>query len=316
MADDSTTDMANRDQSAAPKVWLDMDQARLDWAYDQSHHATNQQQVLRRRDLASERTRQRLGEPARHRYGASAAEELDCWMPKQSPLATAAGVPAMLFIHGGAWRGGLASNYAFVADPVVQAGCAALIADFLPVTELDGDLIRMTDQVRRAIAWVAKNAASLGIDPSRVHLVGHSSGAHLASAAMAIDWADRFSLARPPIASLTVCSGMYDLRPVSLSARSSYVRFTEAAIEQLSAIRHLKTLNVPLTIAWGSLESPEFQRQGSEYADAAEAAGLDVTRIFAEGYNHFEILETLANPFGLVASALLSQINRATASAG
>ena len=60
--------------SAAPKVWLDLDQVALDRAYDQAQHAPNMQQVLKRYELASERTRGRLGAPSRHRYGPTEAE--------------------------------------------------------------------------------------------------------------------------------------------------------------------------------------------------------------------------------------------------
>ena len=40
-----------------------------------------------------------------------------------------------------------------------------------------GDLTSIADQVRRAIAWVYRNAGSFGGDPARIHLYGHSSGA-------------------------------------------------------------------------------------------------------------------------------------------
>ncbi len=298
--------------TGAPKVWLDLDQAALDRAYDQAQHAPNMQQVLKRYELSSERARERLGQPSRHAYGPSAAEALDCFRPTdtQAP-AVAQPRPALLFIHGGAWRGGLARHYAFVAEPFVAAGYAVLIPDFAPVTELDGDLGRMTDQIRRAIAWVASNAAALGIDPARVHLFGHSSGGHLAAAALATDWRSAFSLAsNSPVASLSVCSGIYDLLPVRLSARSSYLRLTDEQVERLSPVRHLNGLSVPLMVAWGSLESPEFQRQAQHYADAAQAHGVHVARLIAEGYNHFEILETLANPCGLLGRVMLERIAR------
>ena len=296
------------DSFAAPKVWLDLDQAALDRAYDQAQHAPNMQQVLKRYELASERTRGRLGAPSRHRYGPTEAEALDCFRPR-SHSASQGLLPALLFVHGGAWRGGLARNYAFIADPFVAHSCAVLIPDFAPVTELDGDLGRMTDQIRRAIAWVLANAEALGIDPARIHLFGHSSGGHLSAAALHTNWASEFSLrTHSPVASLTVCSGIYELQPVRLSARSNYVRLSEDQVNALSPIRHVAALTTPLTVAWGSLESPEFQRQANDYAAAAEAAGRAVTRCVVEGCNHFEILETLASPYGVLGQMLLERV--------
>jgi arylformamidase len=36
----------------------------------------------------------------------------------------------------------------------------------------------MIEQVRRAISWVYKNAASFNGDQNKIYLSGHSSGAH------------------------------------------------------------------------------------------------------------------------------------------
>ena len=38
------------------------------------------------------------------------------------------------------------------------------------------------------------------------------------------------------------------------------------------------------------------------------ASGASVELIVAQGYNHFEILETLANPLGLLGRAVLGQM--------
>jgi arylformamidase len=104
-------------------------------------------------------------------------------------------------------------------------------------------------------------------------------------------------------------SGMYDLHPVRLSKRSSYVSFTDAMVEKLSAQRHLDGLNTPLILATGSCETPEFQRQSRDFAAAVKANGKPVELLVGEGYNHFELLETLANPYGLTGRAMLAQMN-------
>jgi arylformamidase len=48
---------------------------------------------------------------------------------------------------------------------------------------------------------------------------------------------------------------MHDLYPVSLSARSSYVKFTNEVVEALSAQRHLDRLMAPVIVAHGTLEN-------------------------------------------------------------
>ena len=61
-------------------------------------------------------------------------------------------------------------------------------------------------------------------------------------------------------------------------------------------------------LAYGSEESPEFQRQTRDFAAALTAAGKDVRVLTAEGYNHFEIAETLGNPYGVLGRAALEQM--------
>jgi arylformamidase len=61
-------------------------------------------------------------------------------------------------------------------------------------------------------------------------------------------------------------------------------------------------------VAYGTEETPEFQRQNREFAAALAAAGKPVRLIVAEGYNHFELPETLGNPYGLLGAAVLSQM--------
>jgi arylformamidase len=108
-------------------------------------------------------------------------------------------------------------------------------------------------------------------------------------------------------------SGMYDLKPVRLSKRSKYVKFTDEMEEALSAQRHIDKLNTPLILAHGTCETPEFQRQTRDFYAAVKAAGKPVELLVGEGYNHFEMLETLANPYGLLGRAVLAQMRLSAA---
>ena len=69
---------------------------------------------------------------------------------------------------------------------------------------------------------------------------------------------------------------MYDLKPVRLSARSSYVKFTDEMEHALSTQRHLARINCPVIATYGTLETPEFQRQSRDFAAAMKAAGKPV----------------------------------------
>ena len=144
-------------------------------------------------------------------------------------------------------------------------------------------------------------------ESGRLHLISHSSGSHLSGCAVTHDWAAD-GLPRDILKGATLSSGMYDLKPVRLSKRSKYVKFTDAMEQELSAMRHLDRLHTPLVLSYGTYETPEFQRQSRDFAAAVKAAGKPAELLVGEGYNHFEMLETLANPFGLLGRAVLEQM--------
>ncbi len=293
---------ASSPRQKGPRVFLDMDQQELDDAYTQINFAPNQPQIVARYASNSADMRARLGEPQRLAYGAAAIEHLDLYP------ARAAESPICVFFHGGAWRTGDAKTHAFAAEMFVGAGIHFASVDFDNVIATNGDLMPIADQVRRAVAWVYKNASSVGANPRRVYVAGHSSGAHLAAVVLTTDWAGSFALPSDIVRGGILSSGMYDLHPVRLSARSDYVRFTDAAVEALSPQRHVDRLTCPILVSHGTLELPEFQRQARDFVAAAKAAGKTAELLVAEGYNHFEILETLANPYGFSGRAALKMI--------
>lgn len=109
-----------------------------------------------------------------------------------------------------------------------------------------------------------------------------------------------------------LCSiGLFDLKPVCLSARRQYLACTDEIAHALSPQRHLDTLNAPVIVTYGTLETPEFQRQSRDFAAAVQAVGKPVQLLVGEGYNHFEIIETLGNPYGLLGRAVLEQMQLA-----
>jgi arylformamidase len=285
-----------------PLVFLDYDQEELDDSYTQESWAPNQLELDKRNAQKSAQAIARLGPPRRLAYGPAEAEKLDLYQT-QRPNA-----PINVYIHGGRWRFGSAALYAYQSEMFVDAGAHFIALDFNNVDETKGDLMVMADQVRRGVAWVYRNAGSFGGDPNRLYVSGHSSGAHLAGVVVTTEWRQDFGLPMNIVKGALLASGMYELRPVSLSVRSSYVNFTPQVLEALSSQRHLGSLTAPVIVAYGTLETPEFQRQNREFAAAVKAAGKVADLIVLNGYNHFEVAESLGNPYGLLGRAVLRQM--------
>jgi arylformamidase len=288
-------------RAKGPRVWLDMDQQELDDAYDQMVYAPNRDQVCKRRIANSDKARSVIGSPERVAYGPTEIEKADIYRTRK------ANAPVNIFIHGGAWRANRAADYAFLAEPFVNAGSHYVVLDFTNVDDAGGSLFPMVEQVRRAVGFIYKNAKTFGGDPDRLYLSSHSSGSHLGGCVVTHDWRKE-NLPADILKGAALGSGMYDLAPVRLSKRSKYVKFTDEMEQALSAQRHIDKLNTPLILAYGTYETPEFMRQTRDFHAAVKAAGKPVELLVGEGYNHFEMLETLANPYGLLGRAVFAQM--------
>lgn len=266
--------------AGAGPAFMDLSQAALDDAYTQSVWAPDAPAIIAgyARDSAAARA---ALPPRTERYGPGAAETLDLFVP-----AGAASAPVVAFIHGGAWRALGKEDASAPAPAFVGAGCiyAALGFDNIPAATLP----EMADQVRRAVLWLAGNAARFGGDPARLFVAGHSSGAHLCAVLLTTDWP---ALGQPPdMLKGGVClSGMYELHPVLLSVRSGYVRLSPADVDALSPLRRMGRIACPVLVGSGGRESPEFRRQADTFAAVLAGMGRLHARALMPELNHFQV---------------------------
>jgi arylformamidase len=210
--------------------------------------------------------------------------------------------PMRPFLYSSTVADGFSASRRITATPLICSSTRELITlvlDFIAVDAANGDIRPMADQVRRAIAWVFKNAAGFGGDTKRFYVGGHSSGGHLCGVALVTDWQKDFDLPADMVTGGLLMSGIYDLKAPRLSGtRSAYVKFDDDMEQSLSSMRHIDRLRAPITVTYGGFESPEFQRQSRDFASAVKAAGKPVELIEAPSFNHFEMCESLGNPYG------------------
>jgi arylformamidase len=292
------------------KVYLDYTQKELDDAFEQTVWAPNFEELRDKNKARCAEIRSRF-EHFERRYGAGVQETLEILPARR------ADVPVLLFVHGGRWRPQPDNAFVYFADTVVNAGAHFVAARFstLDPPKAPTRMPDMIAELRRAVAWLGANAASFGGDAARIHIIGHSSGAHLTSVLLTTDWT-RFDAPADVLKSGTCVSGMYELRPVLLSARSAYVKLSPEEEDEFSAIRHLDRLRCPITVAYGSKESPEFQRQGRSFIAAIRARKLPSEELVLPGLNHFEGIRSMIEPQSRLAGAVLSQMGLRAASPG
>jgi acetyl esterase/lipase len=93
-------------------------------------------------------------------------------------------VPVVMWVHGGGWRRGdkAGGNMERKAAWAESLGAALVSVNYRLSTPGSGVMWPdHGDDVAAAIGWVQSEGASVGLDPDRVVLVGHSAGAHLVS---------------------------------------------------------------------------------------------------------------------------------------
>ena len=86
--------------------------------------------------------------------------------------------PAVMVIHGGAWRGGNKKDCMFIMPDFARRGYAAISPQyrFCPKETFPAQV----EDVKAAVRWVKAHAGEYEIDPERIGAIGFSAGGHLA----------------------------------------------------------------------------------------------------------------------------------------
>jgi len=233
-------------------------------------------------------------------YGPTLAERLDVF-PAERPDA-----PILLFVHGGYWRSRSRKEFSFVARGPVSGDVCVVVIDYAlcPSVTID-EVVRQT---RAAAAWVHGHARDLGGDPRRIHVAGHSAGAHLAAMLMATAWERDFGLPADLIKSGCLVSGLFDLAPIPYTWLQPSLQLTWAEVLRNSPIRHVPRVAGPLLVSYGELESAEFRRQGDDYLRAWRDGGLSGELLVQPGENHYTVVEGFLDAGSPLCRTLLAQI--------
>lgn len=214
-------------------------------------------------------------------YGDTPAQVLDFFPAK------GAGAPLHVFVHGGYWQALSQRESAMMAPAMIEAeqSLASLNYTLAPDARI-GDMIA---ECRAALLWLAANAFSLGFDPSRVTLSGHSAGAHLVSMVMATS-ADALARAGLRVRDVILISGIYDLEPIRLTSVNDPLQLTPVEVHDLSPILHLPAPGPRYRVTVAERDTPEFVRQSRDYADLLRKGGHSVSFDLQKGRQHFDII--------------------------
>ncbi len=96
---------------------------------------------------------------------------LDIYAPKE-----ARGLPVVIYIHGGGWTTGDKARVAAKPAYFTGRGCVFVSINYRLRPAVD--LLTQLQDSANAIGWVARHIGGYGGDSERLHLIGHSAGAH------------------------------------------------------------------------------------------------------------------------------------------
>ncbi|KAK9918580.1 hypothetical protein WJX75_005121 [Coccomyxa subellipsoidea] len=115
-------------------------------------------------------------------YGAAARNRLDIHRPPANQTAPEGGFPVVIYITGGAWTIGYKAWGSLLGRRLSKHGVIVYCLDYRNFPQ--GTVLDMLRDCNTGIRWVLHHAQQNGGDPSRVHLVGQSCGAQLATLAL------------------------------------------------------------------------------------------------------------------------------------
>jgi len=153
------------------------------------------------------------------------------------------------------------------------------------------------------MAWLGQRAATLGFDPRRVVVSGHSAGGHLAALLSAMPPAA--VLGQPVLAAVPV-SGVFALVPLLLTSVNHDVRMSPQDALRLSPAACPRFHAGAFLVAVGGSETEGFIGQSRDFVRAAVAAGTPAELMVVPQRTHFDVLEDLARP----GHALFQQVLR------
>ena len=199
--------------------------------------------------------------------------------------------PALLFLHGGGWvMGDLDSHDGVCRRLANLAACQVIAVDYRLAPE--HRFPAAVDDAATALAWLAGNAAALGVDRARIAVGGDSAGGNLAAvlAIMGRDGAApaaMFQLLLYPAVDLTMASASYARVTEGLPLTAATMRYfidhyAPDAGQRLdwraSPLRAERLAGTPPALVLTVTHDP-LADEGRAYADRLEAEGVRVTAL-------------------------------------
>jgi acetyl esterase len=222
--------------------------------------------------------------------------------------------PAVVWIHGGAWRGGSAEVFYPHARYFATRGAVGFSLEYRLISPAALTVADCVADCRAALAYLRANARELGVDPARIAVGGDSAGGHLAAALATLPAPAATATARPD--ALLLYNPVLDL------TEGNWTRFVEggpglavkttppatpAALERaraLSPVYHIGAGLPPVLLQHGLDDHVVPASQAERFTAAAKAAGARCELRLLPGVAHAFVVPRYRASEGVVLEAV------------
>ena len=221
--------------------------------------------------------------------------------------------PVVVFFHGGSWRNSTRRDYRFVGQSLARAGFLVVVPDYRKAPQVA--FPAFIEDSARAVAWASQHAAECGGDPSRIFLVGHSSGAHMA-ALLGTDGRFLRAVGMQPrdLAGIVGLAGPYDFLPLT-DPDLKQVFGAESEWPQSQPVNFVDGDEPPFLLFQGTADTLVKPRNAERLATRLRAANETVEVHMLDGTSHAGLLVDLlrdASPVRQEVLRYMEQEGRAT----
>lgn len=231
-------------------------------------------------------------------YGPNERNDLDLFLPKDDGKTLR---PAIVVIHGGAWRGGSKRDLRMLAEFFARRGyvSAAINYRLAPKWSYPAQL----DDCQRAVRWLRKHAEEFRVDTKRFGAAGASAGGHLSLLLGVRETRDDSDPELKGISSKVQCvlsifgptdftSGVY-AKVSQTPAGKILVEFIGKPYNEApelwkdaSPIHHVSPDDAPTFIIHGDQDPLVPLEQSERFAEALKKVGVEVQLVVIKGMGH------------------------------
>lgn len=220
-------------------------------------------------------------------YKEVAGKKLELWVWKPPGWKATDKRSAIVFYHGGGWRGGAPNAFARQSAKLAERGMMAFSARYRLTSEEGVKIEDCIKDAKSAFRWVRGHAAELGIDAEKIAAGGGSAGGHLAAALNTLDEVN------DPADDLKISTKPTALVLFNPAANLDFPRATEGKTEAqvkelltLSPYHHLKAGQPPTIIFHGDADSTVPIQTVQAYTAKVKELGDSCEVSVSAGQNH------------------------------